>query len=153
MGSRGPVPKRDDNRAGHRSKSERADKVVATMGAVDAPAPDSTWAPEARDWYLSLARSGQSFYYEPSDWQRHRLTARMIHELVTSSRPSAELFKAVQSAMDAALDTEAARRRNRIEVDRERPTTGSDDAATDDAAAKVAERFAALRVVGDAGNS
>lgn len=145
MGSRGPVPKRDNNRAGHRAKSERADKVVATQGAVDAPAPSPEWAEEARDWYISLAQSGQSFYFEPSDWQYARTVAAMLSNLLQSPRPSAELFKAVAAAMDSLGTTEGSRRRMRIEVERDRPAGGSDPGATDEAKDAVAARFQALR--------
>lgn len=148
MGERGPLPKRDEARAGHRSKAERADKVVPTRNAVvDAPAPSREWCNEARAWYLSLAESGESFYFEPSDWQYAFTLAAMLSRLLTSARPSAQLAKVVFDAMESLGTTEGARRRMRIEVDRERkPATGDPD-ATVTATGDVAARFQALRAV------
>lgn len=79
MGSRGPVPKRSDQRLGHRSKSE-ATKITVAPAAADtaAPMPSDEWHPVALRWYESLAKSGQSKFYEPSDWATAYLIAESI---------------------------------------------------------------------------
>lgn len=126
MGSRGPVPKRSSERAGHRTRAERPD-VVRAAEPVKAPPARRGWHPQAKAWYRSLARSGQSRYFEPSDWELARLIADLLTKQLTSERPSAEMVKACLAAMSALGTTEADRRRMRIEV--ERPELGADDEA------------------------
>lgn len=140
MGSRGPVPKRSSERAGHRTRAERPD-VVRAAEPVKAPPARRGWHPQARAWYRSLARSGQSRYFEPSDWELARLAAELLSRQLRSDRPSAELLKVVYSAMSALGTTEADRRRMRIEV--ERPQLGAEDEARR-AAVTVLEEFRRL---------
>jgi hypothetical protein len=138
LGERGPVPKRATDRAGHRSKAELPD-VVEAAGVVQVPEPEEHWHPHARDWYLSLARSGQSKYFEPSDWEQARFTAEMMTTVLKSERPSSELVKAVFGGMKELGTSEAARRRMRIEV--ERNPAEKSGASGDDAKAAVMERY------------
>lgn len=121
MGSRGPVPKRSSARLGH-SKKEKVDSVPAVTATVEIPKANSRWHPIARDWFNSLADSGQSQYFEPSDWQAARLLGDvMSRNLKQTSRFSAVLFQAVWSAMNDLLTTEGARRRVRMEIERGDP--------------------------------
>lgn len=76
MGTRGPIPKRSDQRrrrnaAGTPDQAAGADDVVM-------PEPDESWHPVARMWYVSLGQSGQSEFYEPSDWAYAFLIAESI---------------------------------------------------------------------------
>lgn len=67
----GPPPVRDSERR-RRNKPvvETTTVDIAELASqeVEIPAPDEDWHPAALQWYNSLARSGQSIYYEPSDW-------------------------------------------------------------------------------------
>jgi len=139
MGSRGPVPKRSSERAGHRTKAERPD-VVRIAEPAKAPRARRGWAPAAKAWYRALARSGQSRYFEPSDWELARLVAELLSRQLRAERPSAEMVKACLAAMASLGTTEADRRRMRIEV--ERPEEGSDEARQ--AAVTVLEEFRRL---------
>lgn len=135
MGTRGPIPKRSTERAGHRTKSEAPGRV-AMNGAVPVPSAFREWHPRARSWYRSLARSGQSRFYEASDWEYARVLADLLSRQLSSGRPSSEMMKAIFAGMDSLGTTEGARRRMRIEV--ERPE--ADDAA-DDAEVAVMEQY------------
>lgn len=126
-GKGGPVPKRSNARAGHRTKAEQPDKVTRS-GSVPVPPSSAAWADEARRWYESLAESGQSQYFEPSDWAYARLLARLLSDQLGKARPSSEMMKAVLSAMNDLGTTEGARRRMRIEVER---AVADDDGAGD----------------------
>lgn len=137
MGSRGPVPKRSAERAGHRTKAERPD-VVRVAEPAKAPPARRGWAPAAKAWYRALARSGQSRYFEPSDWELARLVADLLSRQLRAERPSAEMVKACLAAMASLGTTEADRRRMRIEV--ERPVAGAADEA-EQAAVAVLEEF------------
>lgn len=118
MGARGPVPKRSAERR-RRNKPDGPDLAQAPSAPeVSWPDPDAAWHPVARDWYLSLAVSGQSRFYEPSDVATARYVAEAMSRNLNTSRFSAQLFAAVSSAMTELLTTEGARRRVRIELER-----------------------------------
>lgn len=111
-----PVPKRSDQRRRTNAES-RPDKVTA-QGAVVVPAASDDWHPVAADWYRSLSESGQSIYFEPSDWQHARYICEALSRNLNAGKFSAQLFASVESAMNNLGSTEGARRRLRIEVER-----------------------------------
>ncbi|MBM4592069.1 hypothetical protein GS454_01435 [Rhodococcus hoagii] len=117
MGDRGPVPKRSSERI-RRNADEPIDTVEA-IGPVDIP--DLGFDdphPMIVDFYKSLADSAQSRYYEPSDWQFARYTLHFANQLLKSGRPSAQLFAAVNANLTELLVSEGARRRVRLEIER-----------------------------------
>lgn len=118
-GTRGPVPKRSTERR-RRNASAKVEPVkLVGLGPVPVPDPDPAWHPIALGWYRSLAESGQSMYYEPSDWQAARYVAEvMSRNLKQAKKISSELFKGVWTAMGDLLTTEADRRRVRMEIER-----------------------------------
>jgi hypothetical protein len=77
MGQRGPVPKRSDQR---RRTNKPENPITKAPGAAPfTPArPPSEWHPAAKRWYESLALSGQSAFYEPSDWATAEIIAESI---------------------------------------------------------------------------
>lgn len=125
VATRGPVPKRSNVRAGHRAAADAPDKV-AVRGPVRVPHASRSWHPSARAWYRSLAESGQRRYFEPSDWAFARLLAQLLTDEL-SGIPRATMVNAILAGMDKLGTTESARRRMRIEVERE--LEGSDDDA------------------------
>lgn len=117
MGRRGPVPKRSSERR-RRNKDGKTDQAKVAGSAVKAPPVSGHWHPAAKAWFRSLAESGQSQFFEPSDWQAARLLAEAMSRHLKSKRPSAVMFAALWSAMGDLLTTEASRRRVRIEIER-----------------------------------
>jgi hypothetical protein len=85
---------------------------------VEIPPADPAWHDIAREWYESLAISGQSTYYEPSDWRTARYVAQAMSVNLKADRFSAQLFASVMGAMTELLTTEGARRRSRVELQR-----------------------------------
>jgi len=77
-----------------------------------------TTHPIAEQWYESLKQSGQSRFYEPSDWQSARMLTHEMGRMLNAGRVSAQTLAAVWSAMGDMLSTEAARRRVRMEIER-----------------------------------
>ena len=128
MGDRGPVPKRDGERR-RRNKAETATTKVEMAGKVEAPDVDPTWHQIAADWYVSLRDSGQSRFFEPSDWAAARLVAHDLSRHLVNKRPSSQWFAAVWSAMADLLTTEGARRRVRMEIER-KPDADEGDLAS-----------------------
>ncbi|MGZ3140810.1 phage terminase small subunit [Lentzea chajnantorensis] len=124
MGLRGPLGKREEHKAGHRTKAEKAltEKVIVPAeDEVEVPTPTEAWHPIAKDWYDSLAASGQSKYMEPSDWQAARLIAEAMTRALAEEKLNARALAVVWSAMNDLLTTEGARRRVRLEIHRKTP--------------------------------
>lgn len=116
----GPVPKRSEERRRRNKPEGPALAKVAASGAVVAPEPSEAWHAVAVAWYRSLADSGQVRFYEPSDWATAYYVAEaMSRNLDANARFSAQLFASVMSAMTDLLTTEGARRRARLEIERE----------------------------------
>lgn len=76
--------------------------------------------------FESLAKSGQSSFFEPSDWQTARLAAEVTSQMLKSDKISAMLLAAVDTIWARLLMTEADRRRLKIEL--EKPDDGTADA-------------------------
>jgi nucleoid-associated protein YgaU len=115
----GPAPKRSSERR-RRNAESKVETLKVTVGAVvEIPKPNPQWHPIAKDWYVSLASSGQAQFFEPSDWQYARYVAdAMSRNLKSGLKFSAMLFATVSSAMNDLLTTEASRRRVRMEIER-----------------------------------
>lgn len=116
----GPVPERSDRR---RRTNKPAIAVQAAAGAVrvTVPAPDKEWHPAATRWYRSLKKSGQSRFFEPSDWAQAWVWAEFLSRaLKQGERPSSQLIAAWSAGATELLTTEGARRRLRIELQRPR---------------------------------
>lgn len=119
MAAHGPVPKRTSQRLGHLTKAEKAaSTTVKATGAVEAPPPDESWHPLARDWYVSLGSSAQSKLMEPSDWVAAQVTAVELSRMLRAEAPNAALFGKIWAAMGELMTTEGARRRLKVEVER-----------------------------------
>ena len=121
MGSRGPVPKREDQR--RRVNKPEVPVVHAPSGAPAGtayrrPAAQADWHPLARRWWNALAKSGQSRWYEPSDWEHAYVWADLLSRQLKSGKPSAMMLAAWDSASSRLLVTEGDRRRVRIELER-----------------------------------
>jgi hypothetical protein len=77
MGERGPTGKRPEER-----RRRNKDEGVRTQGRasqnVKPPAARREWHPIAKAWYKALRGSGQSEFYEPSDWAMAQIVAESI---------------------------------------------------------------------------
>lgn len=124
--TRGPIPKRTGSRLGHTSNAE-ADGIGITRAPaaknVKAPAADPGWDKVAKDWYNSLKKSGQSKFYEPSDWAYAYFLADQMsyYQEGGPKGRSSMMLTAILSGMTSLLMTEGDRRRARIELEREAP--------------------------------
>jgi hypothetical protein len=123
----GPIPKRSDQRR-RRNKNPAGAITKAPSGSSEIPevppttlTADPAWHSIAADWFNSLAASGQSQFYEASDWATARYVAEaMSRNLSSGERFSAVLFASVMSGMTELLTTEGSRRRARLELEREK---------------------------------
>lgn len=116
----GPVPKRSDERIRRNKPEIPIDKIEAT-GTVEAPElgfPDPH--PMIVDFWNAICDSAQAEYYEPSDYEFARFTLHFADGLLKSSRPSAQMLQGVNTALGDLLVSEGARRRVRLEIERQK---------------------------------
>ncbi|MFB7495873.1 hypothetical protein ACFC09_14415 [Streptomyces sp. NPDC056161] len=91
----GPIPKRSDQRR-RRDKKDGPELVKAPGGVAPAvPPADEDLHPIAARWYASLGESGQSQFYEPSDWSMAVYLAEAMSRNLKSGRFSAQLLQTV----------------------------------------------------------
>jgi len=121
MATKGPVPKRSDQRHGHRAKAD-ADNItrITETDEIFGPPLDLEGVhPLASDWYDGLRRSAQADLFQPSDWSTARVWTELLSRALNQGdRPSAVLVAAWASGATELLTTEGARRRMRLELDR-----------------------------------
>jgi hypothetical protein len=119
--SGGRIPKRSSERR-RRNKVPGLETVKVT-GRVKIPAlpkrEDGDWHPLARKLYNSLRTSGQAQYFEPSDWAMALAAAEYTTRVMSFLRVSAEQWRVMWDMWESLLMSEAARRRARIEIERE----------------------------------
>lgn len=130
-GTRGPVPKREDQRR-RRNKQDKPATKSAAARRVRVPAASRDWHPAARRWYQSLKTSGQAAFFEPSDWAEAWVHAEVLSTMLNAEKLSAMLYAAWQSASARLLTAEGDRRRVRIELEREKPQDPDAEAAVAD---------------------
>lgn len=136
MGERGPVPKRDDQRRRNADPiggpAEKGEHVECTP-----PPAKASWHPVAKGWYESLAVSGQSWWYQASDWATAYMLAEEMDrhlkpqvfgfnektgEPLKAHRPMGPALAAILKGMTGLMVTEGDRRRARIELERRERT-------------------------------
>lgn len=118
----GPIPKRSDQRR-RVNVIEGLTKAVSTS-PVRIPRSRSHWDPIAKRWFNSLKASGQSQFYEQSDWAQAEYVAELMSRTLTAATTPPTLVSAVLSAAKDLMTTEGARRTVRLEL--QRAPTGPD---------------------------
>ena len=117
----GPPPKRDDQRR-RRNDPAAGPAEQAPGGDVVALDADPSWHRVAAHWYEALGRSGQSAFYESSDWALAYAVAESMSREFSKPEPvSASAFQGWLKAMTSLLVTEGDRRRLRLELERQGP--------------------------------
>lgn len=119
MGNHGPVPARDEELARPRSR-KGGDQTEVTKGVArpaTIPAVDPEWHSIAKMLWTSLLESGQTDFYQSSDWAFAYSVCEDLSRYKTSTKRSGQMLQTIYSAMGELLVTEGARRRVRIELD------------------------------------
>jgi hypothetical protein len=140
MGERGPAGKRPEEK--RRRNKDGGVKTEGTAAAnVKPPAAKRDWHPIAKAWYKALAASGQSEFYEPSDWAMALMVAESISRdlnpqvVAVPEKTGKPVFEKVPmkgaslsaylKAMTDLMVSEAARRRAGIALKRAGADTDS----------------------------
>lgn len=139
----GQIPKRSEQRRRRNKPDEDAqvDKPAKT-GSSEKPPAHTSWHPIAQRWYDSLERSGESVYFEPSDWAAAEVTAESLsRDLYREGKPIPGMnLAAYQRTMTVLLMTEGDRRRLRMELQRG-DVVDEDDAAAEATVVDIHSRF------------
>lgn len=138
-GAGGPPPKRAAQR---RRANKPAVPVDTAPGATDVKVPkaDPKWHPVAKRWFQSLAASGQSVFYQPSDWATAYVVAEsMSRELypqpigvsegqpvIATIPPRGASLSAWLRATTVLMATEGDRRRLHLELTAQQTTEEAD---------------------------
>ena len=119
MGGTGPIPKRESELQRARTR-KGSDVVPVTHGALrevtSRPPADEEWHPIAKGLYESAATSGQSDFYQDSDWWMLYSLCDEISYLKGMKQRSGQYLASILSGLQALLLTEGERRRVRIEL-------------------------------------
>lgn len=124
----GPVPNRSEdlNRPRARKGGNQQEVTKGVARPTTIPNADPDWHPIAKMLWESLATSGQSDFYQNSDWAiafsicddlsfyKKPLTDRNGEEY---HKRSGQMLQTIMSSLERLLVTEADRRRVRIELD------------------------------------
>jgi hypothetical protein len=128
MGARGPVPKPVDQQRNTRG-ARGAGRTIGRAGPTPTiPACPVKWHEIAKAWFKSLKTSGQSSYYEASDWTHALFIGEAMSRWLSytsADKAPAQLFQAICAGMNDLLTTEGMRRRVKLELIREPETTPS----------------------------
>ena len=110
----GPPPKRSDQRR-RRNKAEPVEKAFGQVAKP--PSAPRGWHPVARRWFSSLKASGQSQFYEASDWATAFVVAEDMSRAFHAEGPvGGAAMAAWLRAMASLMVTEGDRRRVRLEL-------------------------------------
>lgn len=115
----GPVPNRSDDlsRKRNANRANRPDVTKAEAFPVDVPPTPGDWHPIAKQVFESLKTSGQSQFYQNSDWAFAFLICSDLDFYLKEDRNrSAMRAQTIYSALGNLMMTEADRRRLRIEL-------------------------------------
>ena len=126
MGTRGPVPKRDDER---KRTNERPMETTRAVGAAEVKQPrgDGDWHPIVKKLWKAMGESGQSQFYEPSDWAIAYSTMDDLSDYKRQARRSPAMLQVIMSSLSNLLVTEGDRRRVQIELSRPGEVTAAQD--------------------------
>ena len=122
----GPPPARSDQRRRENKPEIDIDTAPGAVG-VQCPDPLPGWHPIALAWYEALAVSGQSHWYEPSDWAEAVFLAEVMSDALMSGSINGPKLSAILGGASRLMTTEGDRRRMRIELSK--PTVDEDEEA------------------------
>lgn len=127
-----PVPNRGGQSHKHLTRAEIAEREGRKApGATEVSIPEpGDWHPRVIAFYKSLAESGQSRFYEPSDWQLAVLCCEFLDRAIGKEDLNARALGEVTKMLRDLMVTEGARRKLHLEL--QRPVGGFSSLDGDD---------------------
>lgn len=119
MGSRGPVPKRSEDRRRRNAPERPVLRAVSGSVGFSPSSPSPDWEPVAVRFYQACLVSGQAQFYEPSDYELLWSLCDDLSEYKRSGARSAMKLQALLSGFSSLLVTEGDRRRLQVETSRD----------------------------------
>lgn len=118
MATTGPIPNHssDLSRARDADRGDRPPLKRGEKRPVTIPHKDQDWHPAAIRLYDALKTSGQSDFYQNSDWAFAWSLCDDLSDYKKQGRRSAQMAATIYSAFSNLLVTEGDRRRARIEL-------------------------------------
>jgi hypothetical protein len=114
-----PAPRKRESELQRPRERKGGDVAPVTKGIlrpVTIPRVDPSWHESAKRFYNSLKSSGQSDYFQDSDWAFAHMLAEDISIYKSSTRRSSQMLAALLTGMERLMLTEADRRKARIEL-------------------------------------
>lgn len=119
-GKGGRMPKRADQRLGHRTKAEQnqTDQLDITGPVEPGELLISDPHPIVMELWESALDSAQRQYMEPTDWAFLQFTLNELQDYLYSEKKNGQILTSIYSALNDLLFTEGSRRRVRLEINR-----------------------------------
>lgn len=131
MGTRGPIPNRSEDLARPRERNgearQQGEITKGELYATTVPRADPEWHPIARRLWDGCKTSGQSQYYQNSDWALLYSICDDLSEYKSSGKRSSMMATVIYSSLSTLLVSEGDRRRARLEL--QAPQVEQPDAA------------------------
>lgn len=119
---RGPVPNHSSDLSRNRD-ANRGDRPEITKGKArevgEIPVADPTWHPIAVRLWDALRTSGQSDFYQDSDWAMAYSLCEDLSYYKKAGKRSGQLLAVIYGTFERLLVTEGDRRRVRLELEGE----------------------------------
>lgn len=117
MGKRGPAPKRNEQRQ-RRNKDAILQEVEITSAPASQPPTDQSWHPAARRIWDAMGNSGQTKFYEATDWAYAQFMCDLITDYMTAGKGNGQMVSSILSGLSSLMLTEGDRRRAGVELQR-----------------------------------
>ena len=123
LGISGPIPQPDESLARKRTRKggEVKPLTVGERLPTKAPRANAAWHPIAKQLFNAAKTSGQSVYYQNTDWWLLYSLCDDLSVYKSKDYRSGQMLQTIMSSMERLLITEGDRRRVRIEL-QEAPT-------------------------------
>lgn len=123
----GPLAKRVEER--RRRNIVPGESVVEMHGPVVIPPAREGWHPVATAYYEAFKDSGESLFFEPTDWTHAQFACELVTRALAEGATAAQATAALAALKDL-LPTETDRRKAKLQVTRILGESESENAPT-----------------------
>lgn len=119
MGSRGPIPKRSNERT-RRHKAGKDGIEIKKGEALEWEWVEANeeWPDYVQEYYNAFQQSGMKMYFQQTDVRQLYLACEMMAQQFNTGRPSAMMIAEAFKLLDGLGATEGERRRMKIELEK-----------------------------------